>query len=249
MPEGYRKVLERAPILRFEIPQCARQLMGEPRVVAVELLDEIVNRAIGTHFLEPLITFEERHRIKQAIKKTTKQSENINGPSYMQRIEKIEESKKATPIASLTAAEKRAAALEVKPKLSLALKLQVTKQDLKSRPHYQEVAEVFEEMLQAAEKGLDRLPPRANRAPGQRTNQAKLQREFEAAEAKKEEARRERQRLERNDELKKQIKDTNFGGRGQPIALYNHRKTQLQAKEKKLHDRAERQAFQEHHER
>jgi hypothetical protein len=28
------------------------------------------------------------------------------------------------------------------------------------------VAEVFEEILQAAEKGLKKLPPRLNRAPG-----------------------------------------------------------------------------------
>jgi len=61
----------------------------------------------------------------------------------------------------------------VKPKINLALKLQVTKQDLKNRPHYQEVAEVFEEMLQACEKGLDVLPPRLNRAPGQVHNEAK----------------------------------------------------------------------------
>jgi len=45
---------------------------------------------------------------------------------------------------------------------------------LKNRPHYQEVAEVFEEMLQAAEKGLDHLPERLNRAPGQRPNEIKL---------------------------------------------------------------------------
>ena len=67
----------------------------------------------------------------------------------------------------MSAQEKRREALEIKPKLSLALKLQVTKQDLANRPHYQEVAEVFEEMLQAACKGLTHLPPRVNRLPGQ----------------------------------------------------------------------------------
>ena len=79
---------------------------------------------------------------------------------------KRDDRNKATAFASMSAAEKRMAALEVKPKLSLALKLQVTKQDLKNRPHYQEVAEVFEEMLLATEKGLEHLPPRLNRAPG-----------------------------------------------------------------------------------
>ena len=53
--------------------------------------------------------------------------------------------------ATLSAAQKRQQELEVKPKLNLALKLQVTKKDLKQRPFYQEVAEVFEEMLQATE--------------------------------------------------------------------------------------------------
>jgi hypothetical protein len=47
----------------------------------------------------------------------------------------------------MSAADKRREALEVKPKISLALKLQVTKQDLKNRPHFQEVAEVFEEII------------------------------------------------------------------------------------------------------
>ena len=61
-------------------------------------------------------------------------------------IEQIE-SKKGSAYATMSAADKRREALEVKPKLNLALKMQVTKQDLKNRPHYQEVAEVFEEML------------------------------------------------------------------------------------------------------
>jgi hypothetical protein len=53
----------------------------------------------------------------------------------------------------MSASEKRREAMEIKPKINLALKLQVTKQDLRDRPLYQEVAEVFEEMLQAVEKG------------------------------------------------------------------------------------------------
>jgi hypothetical protein len=74
--------------------------------------------------------------------------------------------KTASATAHLTAAEKRLLELEVKPKINLALKLQVTKKDLKARPHFQEVAEVFEEMLQATVLGLEELPPRLNRAPG-----------------------------------------------------------------------------------
>ena len=62
------------------------------------------------------------------------------------KTEEVKE-KKASALANMSAADKRKMDLEVKPKINLALKMQVTKQDLKNRPHYQEVAEVFEEML------------------------------------------------------------------------------------------------------
>ena len=42
---------------------------------------------------------------------------------------------------------KRKEAFEMKPKVSLGLKLLVMKQDLKSRHQYQEVAEVVEELF------------------------------------------------------------------------------------------------------
>ena len=58
----------------------------------------------------------------------------------------------------MSGSEKRKEAMEIKPKINLALKLQVTKHDLRDRPFYQEVAEVFEEMLQAVEKGSFQLP-------------------------------------------------------------------------------------------
>lgn len=64
-----------------------------------------------------------------------------------------EQKQKGTAYAQMSASEKRREAMEIKPKINLALKLQVTKQDLRDRPLYQEVAEVFEEMLQAVEKG------------------------------------------------------------------------------------------------
>lgn len=51
---------------------------------------------------------------------------------------------------------------EIKPTLNVALKLEVAQYPLKERPYVQEVAEVFEEILQAAEKGLEYLPARAN---------------------------------------------------------------------------------------
>jgi len=55
---------------------------------------------------------------------------------------------------------------EIKPKLNITLKIEVAKHPLKDRPYAQDVAEVLEEVLQAAEKGLTELPPRFKSAPG-----------------------------------------------------------------------------------
>ena len=56
--------------------------------------------------------------------------------------------------------------MEIKPELTVPLKLEVAKYPIKERPHAQETAEALEEILQAVSKGLNYLPPRPNRAPG-----------------------------------------------------------------------------------
>ena len=91
---------------------------------------------------------------------------------------------------------------------------------MKNRPHYQEVAEVFEEMLQAAEKGLDHLPERRNRAPGQITNDRKVQKANQEKEEQDRRAEKEAKRKERDVHVKQLIKDTNFGGRGMAAVPY-----------------------------
>lgn len=178
VPEGFRKVTEKVPIYAYRLPDCAASILSESQVIATPLVDEILFGALGIHFLEPQVQFEVKTKVKPTISKTKKLANPAEALSYMKKADKnIEaaqfQTKKTTAFGLMSAADKRKEALEVKPKLNLALKMQVTKQDLKSRPHYQEVAEVFEEMLQAAEKGLDHLPPRLNRAPGQYQNDIK----------------------------------------------------------------------------
>lgn len=134
--------------------------------------------------------------------------------------------------------------MEVKPKINLALKFQVAKQDLKSRPHYQEVAETFEEMLAGVEKGLESLPPRQNRAPGQVENEAKrekLLREQEEALARQEQ---ELRRKMRDDHVKQRIKDTKYGGREMPINKYKKLQSKVEKEEQEKFERQERKEFQ-----
>ena len=65
----------------------------------------------------------------------------------MKKLDKAAEAASNFRFTQKTAMDKRQDQIEIKPKINLALKLQVTKQDLVNRPHYQEVAEVLEEML------------------------------------------------------------------------------------------------------
>ena len=86
----------------------------------------------------------------------------------MKKVEKKgrTEQNSLNPYASMSALEKLKTSQEVKPEISVALKLEVSQIPIKDRADGQEVAEVLEEMLQAKEKGLLKLPPRQNRAPG-----------------------------------------------------------------------------------
>ena len=172
VPEGFRKQIEKVPLYKYSLPECAAAVLSESQIVVTEVFDDILNEILGIHFLEPQVSFEIKTRIKPAIAKAKKKDDKAEALGYMKKAEKKqldqEEAlqKKGTAFAMMSAADKRKEQLEVKPKINLALKLQVTKQDLKNRPHFQEVAEAFEEILQAAEKGLAELPPRLNRAPG-----------------------------------------------------------------------------------
>lgn len=88
---------------------------------------------------------------------------------------------------------------------------------------------MFEEMLQATEKGLDHLPPRVNRGPGQIQNPAKLQREAEEKYYRDDEQRKDQERKERQKELKAKLAETNYGGRGAPVGVYNKQRTHADA--------------------
>jgi len=59
MPEGYLKVKEKVPITEYRVPECATDILGESKVVCVELVDELVSKLFDFHFLEPMVTMQE----------------------------------------------------------------------------------------------------------------------------------------------------------------------------------------------
>ena len=69
VPEGFTKVLEKIPVYSYKVPECAAKFLSEGKVVATEMLDEIINDIMGFHFLEPQVKFSTKYKIKQAIKK------------------------------------------------------------------------------------------------------------------------------------------------------------------------------------
>ena len=88
------------------------------------MFDQLLFEAVGVHFLEPTVSFETQTTVKPAISKTTKPQAEALG--YMKKAEKKAEvvsQNKSTAYAQMSAADKRREALEVKPKISLALKL------------------------------------------------------------------------------------------------------------------------------
>lgn len=70
-------------------------------------MDELIFKAFGVHFLEPLVHFEVQYKVKPAITKVKKPAAEALG--YMKKIEKrVDENKqKGTSMATMSAADKR----------------------------------------------------------------------------------------------------------------------------------------------
>lgn len=62
-----------------------QNVVGEGKAVVVEVLDGFFNELFGFHILEPMITYEERLKVKPQIRATKPQAEALN---YMKKVEK-----------------------------------------------------------------------------------------------------------------------------------------------------------------
>ncbi len=68
IPEGYFKQVERMPIYDYRVPDNAKDQISEDQVVCIEVMDELLNEIFGIHFLEPLVSFEERLKVRPVVK-------------------------------------------------------------------------------------------------------------------------------------------------------------------------------------
>ena len=58
--------MEKTPIYDYHVPPQLN--LKSSKVVSLEVLDSILNDLFGFHFLEPTVKFEEKLKVKSAIK-------------------------------------------------------------------------------------------------------------------------------------------------------------------------------------
>ena len=86
LPEGYYKVNEKEQIFNYELPEYLP--IEESQKISIELLDELLYSTVGVHFLEALVTYENRPKVKPRIKQTSMIPPPNAGLQYMKPIEK-----------------------------------------------------------------------------------------------------------------------------------------------------------------
>ena len=53
LPTGFVLSKEMHQVREYGIPAAARKVIGEPKAMALELLDEILSKQLGMHLFEP----------------------------------------------------------------------------------------------------------------------------------------------------------------------------------------------------
>jgi Xaa-Pro aminopeptidase len=89
------------------------------------------------------------------------------------------------------------------------------------------------------------LPPRPHRKPGQLLNEVKANREAENNYLMEVQLHKDMKRMQRDENLKKKLKDTNFGGRQMPIEDYKKIKDKVEREEYERLAKKERDKFQD----
>jgi hypothetical protein len=134
--------------------------------MSLAILDDLMLEKFGIHFLEPICTFEEKVTIRPIIHKKFKDGKRVETPSYLLSLEKRKKNNELDDKAAMDAHDRKRQNNDRPPRLPTDLKLEVAKFPIAERPDAQEVAETLEEILRAAEKNLQTLPPRKMYGPG-----------------------------------------------------------------------------------
>lgn len=149
MPENYIRVIEKDIVLEYSVSKVA---VSQPSTrLALELLDEILFGAVGTHFLEPVVSVTQTYRARGHVPKKPEvplPPIHERPPSLMKR--RFKENSEV-----MTQNLKQRILQEVK--LNSTLKLLVAQAPHDDRSRVAIVAEVLEGLLTSVSLGLNRL--------------------------------------------------------------------------------------------
>ena len=91
MPEGYLKVKEKVPVTEYKVPESAARILGEPKTVCAEIVDELMSKIFDFHYLEPMVTMQEQFRVKpsmtRSLPKRGERSDRAEALSIIRRAE------------------------------------------------------------------------------------------------------------------------------------------------------------------
>jgi len=86
VPEGFKKVIEKSLVYSRGPPEYMG--LSEAQTESISFLDELVDKLFDFHFLEPVCSFEEKHKIRPVIHKKFKDGKRVETPRYLQALEK-----------------------------------------------------------------------------------------------------------------------------------------------------------------
>ena len=69
VPEGFRKVTEKIPVYEYALPECISNVISEGQNIGTSVMDDILHQALGIHFLEPQVKFDQKIKVKPTITK------------------------------------------------------------------------------------------------------------------------------------------------------------------------------------
>lgn len=118
---------EKSATYVYRIPEVIGSRLSEAKVIAVELLDSIMNQALGFHFLEPLVSFTETVKVRPSM-----QAPKPPPAEALLHMSRVKKAALLTPQTDARKGESRS--LDpvseeqefFRPKLNLALKLEVS---------------------------------------------------------------------------------------------------------------------------
>lgn len=152
LPEGYKKVEEKNLTEDFSVKPTF--VIPEAFKVSLEIIDEILSKNFDSHIIEPMTKHDIKARVVPTIGKIY--PHDPRSKRFMLPLNKVPRKEVLEPVKHPTTLKQLNTEL-IKPKLSPAMKLTISRVPQAFRKLTQEVAEVVAEIVQAVEEGKDSI--------------------------------------------------------------------------------------------